>query len=486
MPTQTILKGLKNNPYLGLIASAFRKYPREIYLVGGALRDLFLKRKKAYFDFDFAVSSGAIKISQRIACELKSGFVVLDKEHGSTRVVYKNNGLSCNFDFTDFRGRDISEDLLHRDFTVNSMAVDLRKIKKAKDLDEILLDPFGARKDIKAKKIRMVSRYSIPEDPVRIMRSFSLSAQLGFKIEPNTLKEIKKYKSRISSCAFERITEELFKIFDSQNGFKALSEMESLRILDEIIPEIKPMRGVNQGPYHHLDVYKHSLQTTLEIENLFSQISDKKEIQGYLNSFISGTRTRRALLKLAALLHDIGKPRAMHLYKGKIQFHGHERVGRDMLKDIALRLRISNGEKEALSRIIFWHLRPGYLADIENLSARAVFRFFRDAKDEAPAILLLSIADQRSTRGPLTRGENRKHHEQVCLDLAKEYFRRRKEKKLPKLINGHELMKVLKLESGPLIGKILLEIEEAQAAVEVKTKAQALALARDMVKGEKK
>lgn len=315
MPTQTILKGLKNNPYLGLIASAFRKYPREIYLVGGALRDLFLKRKKAYFDFDFAVSSGAIKISQRIACELKSGFVVLDKEHGSTRVVYKNNGLSCNFDFTDFRGRDISEDLLHRDFTVNSMAVDLRKIKKAKDLDEILLDPFGARKDIKAKKIRMVSRYSIPEDPVRIMRSFSLSAQLGFKIEPNTLKEIKKYKSRISSCAFERITEELFKIFDSQNGFKALSEMESLRILDEIIPEIKPMRGVNQGPYHHLDVYKHSLQTTLEIENLFSQISDKKEIQGYLNSFISGTRTRRALLKLAALLHDIGKPRAMHLYK---------------------------------------------------------------------------------------------------------------------------------------------------------------------------
>ena len=472
------LKKLKSNPQLKLISDNFKNHPQEIYLVGGYLRDAFLKRKKENPDFDFAVSSQAIKISRVIAGKLKSGFVVLDKVHGSSRIVYKKNGFSCNFDFTDFRGKDIYEDLLHRDFTINSLAVNLRAIKNARAIDTVLLDPYSGRADIKARRIREVSDFSLPEDPLRILRAFSLAAALDFK------EALRKHKKKISSSAFERIAEELFKILNSENGFKAFKAMDDFRILDEIMPEIKVMRGVGQGPYHHLDVYGHCLEALKQIERLFSELKRSRAIQDYLNKIISATHTKKALLKLGAFLHDIGKPASKERIKGKTCFHGHERLGRNIARETAERLRLSNDEKNALDKMIFWHLRPGYIADIENLTQRAIYRFFRDAGDEAVSVLLLSIADQRSTRGPLTRGANRRHHEDVCLGLTREFFRKAKEKKLPPLVNGYDIMRHLKLPPGPLIGKILEEINETRAAGELKTKAEALELARKFVKGD--
>lgn len=485
-----ILTEIKANPCLKLIINTSKKYPQEIYLVGGYLRDLFLRRRKDAFDFDFAVSSCAIKISREIAASLKSPFVVLDKEHGSSRIVYRKGRLSCNFDFTAFRGsaalsargRDIQGDLLHRDFTLNSMALDLKEIGRASCLQDVLLDPYGGREDIKNRVIRKVSDFSLPEDPLRILRAFSLSAVLNFKVEPQTLRDIKKYREKITSCAFERITEELFKILDSENAFKTFKAMDGFRILDEIIPEIKVMRKVSQGPYHHLDVYNHCLEALKQIESLFSELKRDRDMQNYLNEKISGARTRRALLKLGAFLHDIGKPASKERLKGKTCFHGHERVGRNIVRAISERLRLSNDERGALDRMIFWHLRPGYMADIENLSRRAEYKYFRDTAAEAAGILLLSIADQRSTRGVLTRGANRKHHEEVCLGLAEEFFRRAKKKELPRLINGDDLIRKFRLSPGPLIGKILEELREAQGAGEIGTRAQAMELAGEFIK----
>ena len=478
----TILNELKANPCLRLIINASKGYSQEIYLVGGYLRDLFLKRKKAIFDFDFAVSSSAIKISRQISRSLKSPFVVLDKEHGSSRIVYKKGDFSCNFDFTDYRGKDIEEDILHRDFSLNSMAINLRSLERAGRLEDLLLAPYGARKDIKNRIIRKVSDFSLPEDPLRILRAFSLSAVLNFKIEARTKLAIKKYKGKITSCAFERISEELFKILDSENAFKTFKAMDEFKILDELMPEIKVMRKVAQGPYHHLDVYGHCLEALKQVEALFLELKRSRDIQNYLEEKISGSHSRRALLKLGAFLHDIGKPVSKERIKGKTCFHGHERAGRNIARIISERLRLANDERGVLDKMIFWHLRPGYLADIENLSQRALYKYFRDTAAEAVSVLLLSIADQRSTRGPLTRGANRKHHEDVCLGLAKEFFRRSKKKELPKLINGDDLIRNFRLSPGPLIGKILEEVKEAQGAGEIETKAQALELAKEFAK----
>ena len=527
-----ILKEIKANPYLKLIARQLNKYPQEFYLVGGYLRDLFLKRKKEVFDFDFALSKDAIKIGRKIAQSLKSGFVVLDKEHGSCRIVYNQGGLgyrklnhgplasgqSCNFDFTDFRGstrlttggstrlttggstrlttggstllttsgRDIFADLGHRDFTINSLGLDLKALGKAKKTEDILIDQYGALRDIKNRTIRVISDFSFVEDPLRILRAYSLSAVLDFRIELETKILIQKHKNKIISSAFERVSEELFKILNSGNAFDAFKAMADSGVLDEIIPEIKAMRKVSQGPYHHLDVYRHCFEALKQIERLFEELKRYRDIQLFLNRIISGTHTKRALLKFSAFLHDIGKPVSKEHIKDKICFHGHERTGRNIVRAIAERLRLSNDERNALDKIIFWHLRPGYLADLKNLSRRAVYRYFRDTQNEAVSVLLLSIADQRSTRGPLTRGANRKHHEDVCLGLAKDFFKKSKEKKLTKLINGDDLMAEFKLEPGPLIGKLLIAVEEAQAVGDVRDKAQAFILAKKLLKKKSK
>jgi len=453
----------------------------KLYLVGGYLRDILLNREKDNPDIDFCLKKRAIPFARELAHKIKAGFVVLDQEHGCARLVKRIKDKVYTLDFTDFRGKDLHDDLLHRDFTINAIALGLEDVFAIK-LEEKLIDPHGGRKDLKAKIIRMVAKNAFDEDPLRILRAFSLSAIFGFKINKETLKLAKAKKKKLVDISSERIRDELFKIFARPDSFTHLSNLDKLGILKIIIPEIEQMRGISQGPYHHLDVWKHSLETVRQLECVLQEARKNDEIQGYLNEIICAERKRVALMKLGALLHDIGKPLARRRKKGKTIFHGHERIGADIAEVIAKRLKLSNDELEALEKMVFWHLRPGYLADNEDISARAKFRYFRDTGKEGVSTLLVSIADQRATRGLLTSDESRLRHEKVCFNLVRQYFKKQKEKKLPRLINGDELIERLKLTPSPLIGKILSEVEELQAIGKIKTKKQALEAARKLVK----
>jgi putative nucleotidyltransferase with HDIG domain len=212
-----------------------------------------------------------------------------------------------------------------------------------------------------------------------------------------------------------------------------------------------------------------------------TESKDNAEIQNYLNEFISTNRRRYALIKLGALLHDIGKPQALRREDGKTKFHGHERIGLEITKNIVERLKLSNDELDSLEKMVLWHLRPGYLADNEDLTRRAIFRYFRDTGEECVSTLLISLADQRATKGPLTSRQSRIHHEKVVLKLIQEYFKRKKEKKMPRLITGNDLIKKFKLEPSPLIGKVLGDLEELQGVGKIKTKQEALARAKQLI-----
>jgi poly(A) polymerase len=327
-----------------------------------------------------------------------------------------------------------------------------------------------------------VHKKNFLDDPLRILRAFSLSAIFRFKIDKQTLKLIQRDRKNIAWVSGERIRDELLKILETPRAFDYLVKMDKLKVLDIIIPEIKIMRGVKQGPYHHLDVWQHSLETLRQLEGLALELKNNKEIQAYLDEIISSDRKRMSLLKLGALLHDIGKPGALRHKAGKTIFHGHERLGRSICEEIIRRLKFSNDELEALNKMVFWHLRPGYLADNQVVSKRAKFRYFRDTGSEGVSVLLLSIADQRATRGRLTSEKDRQHHEKICLALIKEYFRQKKMVKLKPLINGDMLMKKFKLKPSPLIGKILSELEELQAIGKIKTKEEALKAAKRFIK----
>lgn len=457
----------------------------KLYLVGGALRDLALGREKENPDFDFAVKRGAINFGKNLAKEMRAGFVVLDKEHGACRVIKKLNQKNYTFDLSDFRGPTLEIDLRRRDFTINSMGLELAKALGAKNLEGPLIDLYGAKADLRGKLIKIVNKKSFSDDPLRILRAFSFASILGFTIDKETLALAKSEKAQLARVSFERVRDELFKIFETDKTFDCFVALDKLKILEVIFPEIKKMRGIGQGPYHHLDVWQHTLESIKQFDLLLKDVKDEK-IQRYLNAAISSDRSRRQLLKLGLFLHDVGKPATLRHEKGRTTFHGHERKGLSISSDIAKRLKLSNDELHSLRKMVLWHLRPGYLADSESPTPRAKFRYFRDAGSEALSVLLLSLADQRATKGPLTTLNARKQHERVVARLIQEYLAQGKEKKNNRLADGHDIMKKFKLPPSKLIGRILSKLEELQAIGKIKNKKDALKAAAKLVKIRKK
>jgi putative nucleotidyltransferase with HDIG domain len=458
-----------------------KKKKKTLYIVGGYLRDALLNKHKENLDIDFCLKNGAIRFGHKLARQLKAGFVVLDKEHGAVRLVKKIGDKNHTLDFTDFRAKTLEEDLKLRDFTINTFALSLDALFGKGDPFGSLVDPRGAAKDLKKKIIRLASKKSFDDDALRILRAYSFACMFNFKIEPGTLSLIRQKKKKLNGVSGERIRDELFKIFACPDSYTYLKKMDDSGVLMIIFPEIELMRNLAQGPYHHLDVLKHTLETIRHLEIIFQEFKENLEVRDYLNECVCAQRQRFALMKLAALLHDMGKPQALRHEDGKLKFHGHEKIGLDIAKEICARLKLSNNERHALEKMVLWHLRPGYLADQTPPSARAIFRYFRDTGQESLSILLISLADQRATKGPLTTRVSRLRHEKLVASLIKEYFNRKNEKKLPRLLTGDDLLKRFKLTPSPLIGKILREVEELQAIGKIKSKKEALVAASRLI-----
>lgn len=467
-------------PELAFIQSLARKRKIKVYLVGGFLRDRLLGRTS--FDLDFAVSKNAIALARVFAKSVKGAFVLLDEEHNCARVVRKKQNQILTFDFAGFRDKTIGGDLAHRDFTINALAVDIQRISRASPLENILIDEQKSLNSIKSKTIRMVSKKSFCEDPLRLIRAFSVQAETHFKIEKETLAQIKKDKERLQGTSYERIRDELFKILLSDKTYDVINAMDRIGLLEKVIPQISVMFGCVQGGYHHLDVWPHSKEALRQLEGILQDVKKDPDLREYLNEQMAGDRNRESLLKLAMLLHDIGKPETKKKENDRMSFHGHEHVGQHIVRHIANMLKVSTRERYMLEDMVRWHLRPGYLGDFKKPTERAIFRYFRDTKEEAASILLLSIADQRSTRGPLTTDYDQKHHEAICRKLLGRFFDKKKEKPLVRLINGHDLIRTLKLKPSPIFAKILRAVEEKQALGEITTKKEAMILAGQMIR----
>ena len=324
----------------------------------------------------------------------------------------------------------------------------------------------------------MVSPKAFADDPLRLMRAFSLSAQTGFEINAATLKAIKKQAQLIINPAMERIREELFKVFHSPRAHATILQLEETKLLVRVVPQVEVMFGVKQGGYHHLDVWRHSLQVLAELEDLLIEFKQDPKIAAYLQEAVGGGHTREALLKFSALLHDIGKPATAKKEKDRMTFHSHEHVGASIVRHVAKHLKLTVRERYWLEDAVRWHLRPGYLSNFKQPSAKAVFRYLRDTKEEAVAIALLAIADQRSTCGPKTTVEKTRHHEAICRMTIAEYYRDKAKPVIKRVLTGNDLIKILKLKPSPLFAKILTKVEEELALGKITTKEEALDLAK--------
>ncbi|MCR4336855.1 MAG: HD domain-containing protein [Candidatus Omnitrophica bacterium] len=468
-------------PQLQALHHLAKRRRNKVYLVGGFWRDYLLKR--SCFDFDFAVDKNAIALAKSFAKAFRGAFVLLDEEHGCARVVKKIEGQIWTFDFADFRGATIKKDLAHRDFFINVFSVNLNALVDQETVDQLLRKQLISFRDLKFRRIRMVSPIAFKEDPLRLLRAYSLQAVLDFKIESKTKAQIKKDRDLIRQVSAERIREEVFKILESPRAAAGLKALDEIGLLEKVMPQIAIMQNVSQGGYHHLDVWPHSLETVVQLEGVLKEFENDVEVKAYAQEEAGGGHSRRSVMKLAALLHDIGKPETRKQEGERMSFHGHEHVGRGIVRQIARFLKISTKERMMLEDMVLWHLRPGYLANFKRPTDKAFFRYFRDAKEEGASIALLAMADQRSTRGPLTTPEDEKHHEKICREVVDRFFEKKKEKPFVRLINGNDLIKELKLKPSPLFAQILKTVEEEQSLGKVATKEEALNLAKKVVQG---
>ncbi len=474
---------------------------QEIYLVGGAVRDLLLSRLSP--DLDFALPSNGISLARKVANALNAGFLPLDDERDTGRVIVINEDGSRTFlDFATYRGATLEEDLRARDFTINALAYNLR--------DETIIDPLEGGNDLRQKVIRACSPTSLSDDPVRILRAIRQAAAFGFRIEKNTRELMKQSAGQLGRVSPERLRDEVFKILKGPKPDASMRALEMLGALPYLMPELLPMKGVEQSEPHVYEVWTHTLSALDYLDGIISALrvgydaektNDmftglltlrlgryREQIAKHFAKPVNVDRSLRSLLFFAALYHDVSKPETKTVEEsGRIRFFDHDVKGAEVAASRARAFNLSNDEIDRLRAIIKNHMRIHFFADRvmnekQMPSRKAIYRFFRDSEQAGVDLVLLSLADVRATRAHALTIETWNVYLDVARILLENYWERPQEIIAPpRLLDGHELMKELGVRPGPLVGQLLESIRENQAAGKIENREQALAFAREEI-----
>jgi tRNA nucleotidyltransferase/poly(A) polymerase len=467
-----------------------------IYLVGGVLRDLLLGRQPA--DYDFVLASPAIPVARKLAKQLGADFYVLDEERDTARVLLDEDSRQVVLDFAALRGEDLESDLAARDFTINSIAMDLQQ-------PGALLDPLGGALDLKAKRLKACAPTAFSDDPLRVLRGIRMAASFGLKIEDGTRAAMRTAAQSLESVSAERVRDELVRVLLAPKPATSLRALEMLGALAPVLPELGPLKGFEQNQAHRYDVWEHSLKTIEALGDVIAVLGEtyreegagnladslvalrlgryRQEISDYLRLERVPGRSLRALLIFAALYHDTGKPDTRQTNKtGDWSFTGHAARGAELIAARAEALHFSRAEIDFLRTVVAHHGLPTVLARAEEPpDRRAIYRFFQATGEHGIAVCLHSVADLMGKYGPELPRDELEARLDVLRALLEAYYEHHDKIVAPApLLDGSELMEALQLAPGAKVGEILAVIREAQAAGEVNTREEALQLARQL------
>jgi len=466
------------------------------YLVGGFVRDLLLKRDTA--DIDIALAADVLEVAPRLADALGGRFIRLDEANKVGRVVVKDkkapSGGRWQLDFAAFEG-SIERDLGRRDFTIDAMAVDLDELAKG---DVSLIDPFNGRADLKDRIIRAVSDTAFSSDAARLLRAARLAAELDFTIDSRTEALIKQSCQLITAVAGERLREEMLRLLAVPDSGRFLPYLDELGLLTALFPEVAVAKGVGQPKEHFWDVFEHSLKAVAAVDfilhrgsweyagdQVLAAVPWSEALARHFARPVSNGSTRRSLLKLAALLHDVAKPQTKALTEdGRTRFLGHGKEGAAIAAEILGRLRFSGKEVKLVEIMIKHHLRPGQMSQEEMPTRRAIYRYFRDCGEAGIDILYLSLADHLATRGPRLNLTGWQEHARLVEYVMAQHAEQEKLVAPAKLVSGHDLINTFGMKPGPRMGQLLEAVREAQASGEMATREEALALVRERLETE--
>lgn len=465
----------------------------ELYWAGGPVRDLLLSRP--VIDIDLVLPSDAVAVARKFSEAIKGTLVVLDESHGVARVVSGN----CYLDFSEFRNgaTSIEEDLQKRDITINAMALPAgtalklyelwQNGKNDKDLHvPDLIDPCNGLEDVKSRIVRAISKENLLDDPLRLVRIFRFAAELDFLVAPETAAVIRNIAPSISSSAPERVNAELTRILQTKRSGPTFKYMEKASLLKEILPEITGLEGVEQPGFHHLDVLEHCFETLIFMDILIDDPASAFPTPKQFTAWIKKHPGLIPALKWTALMHDWGKPAQKGEKNGRVTFYNHDRTGADMARKVAARLRWSKEERDFTARMIELHMRPFHL--LPNFRSggptrRALRRLLESTGPHYPALFLQAMADSKAGCGPLKPPKLDNELAGLAERVHEFYLKQlQPAQKAPKLLDGNDIMRLLNLEPGPIVGKIMKAVEAARIEGEISNKKQAEKLARKIFK----
>ena len=434
---------LRATPVIGELGGLFAQHGHELYLVGGSVRDVLLGT--LVHDLDFTTSARPDEIEAILRSWTKTvwdvgkdfGTISARKEPWIVEITtfradsYRSDSRKPEVQFGD----SVSEDLIRRDFTVNAMAIDAST--------GAFVDPHGGLDDLRQRQLRtpFAPERSFSDDPLRMMRAARFASQLGFSIEPATFQAMKDMADRIEIISAERVRDELSKLILTDSPRAGLDALVESGLAERVLPELPALRLETDEHHRHKDVYEHSLIV------LEQSIALEKR-RGHAPDLVG---------RLAALLHDIGKPATRKFEPGgRVSFHHHDVVGAKMTRKRMKALRFSKEETEAVSKLVDLHLRFHGYADVmgeegSGWTDSAVRRYVRDAGDQLERLHILTRSDC-TTRNQRKATRLRRAYddlEQRIADLAEQ-------EELDALrpdLDGEQIMAQLGVRPGPVVGQ---------------------------------
>lgn len=421
-------------------------FPPGGLLVGGAARDWL--RGVAPRDYDWAVPDPA-HAARAMAGALGGSAFPLDEGRGYWRVHLPGEAhhAAPHHDFVPLPA-DVNEDLLRRDFTVNALAV---------TEGQKVLDPAGGQADLRARRLRMVGAANLRADPLRAWRAARLEVTLGFRLEPGTERVVRAVAAELAGGtlrmpAAERVRDELHALLRHPDAAHGLKRLEELGLLELTLPELREGLDLQQGGFHHLDVFGHGLEA---LHQLLARLPDAP-----------------LPLRWAALLHDVGKPRSHTVdpATGRTHFYGHDKLGAALATQMLTRLKLPGDDIRHVARLVEAHMVPLPAGE------REARRFVHRRRDLLPDLLWVMLADREAARGP-SSSEASRHAYAAAMNRVLEALEDRPAPPRP-LLSGGDVMALLNLAPGPRVGEVLRALNEAAALGEVTDEAGARAFVR--------
>ena len=457
MVSKTFKKRMNQKPFLIEICNKFNDYGKEFWMVGGAVRDFLLKEDTE--DFDFATNATPEEILEVLS---GSGYRTTEvgRDFGTIAVHVEDQTLHITTyrrDEYDKGSRkpevvkisELHEDLSRRDFTINAIAYN--------PITNSLEDPFGGIKDLALGNLKTPRDPSISfsDDPLRMLRACRFISKYEFSINSEMFKAIEKESERLAIVSSERVRDELSKMLLGKKPSLGLRVFVESGLSNYVIPEINELKMEKDPDHHHKDIYEHTLVVT---DTVSSDLA----------------------LRLAALFHDIAKPRTKGIDGDKVHFRHHEIVGGKMTKKIMEKLRYDKTLIKKVVRLVELHLRPHTFK--MGWTDSAVRRYIVDAADEIQELNELVRADVT------TKNIRKKEEIHEYLDNLQERIVEVSEKeeisKMRPPISGDEVMRELGIDPGPLVGKIMEALYEQRINEGLVSKEEALDLARETKKKE--